>query len=98
MVSLYFPNSSEMLKSIILPNYFYLPPEMIFVFFLSDEIKHHNVMVRREAFSEWLENVITETTLKETSEEDSVDKSILSLLSGIIYLYSFLFVFFIPNN
>lgn len=48
----------------------------------SDEMKHHNVMVRREALSEWLENVITETTLKETSKDDSLDNKILSLLSA----------------
>ncbi|XP_046478891.1 nuclear pore complex protein Nup98-Nup96 isoform X1 [Neodiprion pinetum] len=48
----------------------------------SDEMKHQNVMVRREALSEWLENVIMETVLKETPEDDPSDKTILSLLSA----------------
>ncbi|XP_012260239.2 nuclear pore complex protein Nup98-Nup96 isoform X2 [Athalia rosae] len=48
----------------------------------TDQVKHQNVMVRREALSEWLENVLTETLTKGISQEEPLDTKILSLLAA----------------
>ncbi|KAK2583571.1 hypothetical protein KPH14_009516 [Odynerus spinipes] len=45
--------------------------------------KHHNVMTRREAVGEWLQNVVKETVEQEIVETDINDKIILSLLTAL---------------
>ncbi|XP_057338404.1 nuclear pore complex protein Nup98-Nup96 [Microplitis mediator] len=48
----------------------------------SDKQSHSHVMIRREAFSDWLKNVVEDTVQHELSEINSEDKMMLSLLSA----------------
>lgn len=48
----------------------------------ADKEKHDAVMVRREAFGDWLKAVVEETVQREIAEIKEDDRLILSLLTG----------------
>lgn len=61
---------------------------------ISDDNSHHNVMVRREAFGEWLKNAVEETVQRQIAEVENDDQKILHYLTGFV---TFL-IFYSLNN